>query len=82
MANGQVERKNQDIKQFLCLFVKQQQDDWADLLPITEFVLNSRKTLTMDHTPFELNYGYTADFTIPVEKVSNMPSVNQRLEKL
>jgi len=81
-VNGQVERKNQDIEQFLRMFVKQRQDNWADLLPIAEFVLNSRKTSATDHTPFELNYGYTPDFTIPVGKASNMPSVNQRLDKL
>jgi len=80
-ANGQVERKNRDIEQFLRMFVKQRQDDWADLLPIAEFVLNSRKTSATDHTPFELNYGYTPDFTIPVGKASNMPLVNQRLDK-
>jgi len=64
------------------MFVKQRQDNWADLLPIAESVLNSRKISATDHTPFELNYGYTPDFTIPVEKASNMPSVNQRLDKL
>ena len=77
-----MEQKNQDIKQLLRLLVKQWQDDWADLLPITELVFNSRKTLATDLTPFGLNYGYTPDFTIPVGKASNMSSVNQRLEML
>lgn len=81
-ANRQVKQKNQDTEQFLWMFVKQRQDDWADLLPIAEFVLNSRKTSATDHTPFELNYGYTSDSTIPVGKASNMPLVNQRLQKL
>ncbi|ESK81242.1 pro-pol protein [Moniliophthora roreri MCA 2997] len=40
-ANGQTERANQEIGQFLCLFVSKRQDDWADWLPTAEFVLNS-----------------------------------------
>jgi len=32
-----MERVNQELDQFLCLFVNEQQDNWYDLLPITEF---------------------------------------------
>jgi len=33
----QIEHVNQELDQFLCLFVNKQQDDWYDLLPIAEF---------------------------------------------
>jgi len=36
-TDGQTERVNQKLNQFLCLFVNKQQDDWYDLLPIAEF---------------------------------------------
>ena len=36
-GDGQTERVNQELEQYLCLFVNQQQDDWTDLLPLTEF---------------------------------------------
>jgi len=36
-TDRQMERVNQELDQFLCLFVNEQQDNWYDLLPITEF---------------------------------------------
>jgi len=35
--DGQTERVNQELNQFLCLFVNKRQDDWYDLLSIAEF---------------------------------------------
>uniref|UniRef100_A0A0W0FN80 Putative reverse transcriptase-rnase h-integrase n=1 Tax=Moniliophthora roreri TaxID=221103 RepID=A0A0W0FN80_MONRR len=40
-ANGQTEQANQEIEQFLRLFVSKRQDDWVDWLPTAEFILNS-----------------------------------------
>jgi len=39
--DGQTERVNQELDQFLCLFVNKRQDDWYDLLPIAEFQHNN-----------------------------------------
>jgi len=36
-TDGQTKRINQELNQFLRLFVNEQQDDWYDLLPIAEF---------------------------------------------
>ena len=64
-ANGQVEHKNQEVEAYLCLFISKCQDDWVDLLPTVEFIVNSQLNSATGHTPFELLYGYTPDFTIP-----------------
>jgi len=40
-TDGQTERVNQKLNQFLCLFINEQQDNWYDLLPITEFQHNN-----------------------------------------
>lgn len=81
-ANGQVERMNKEIEQFLRLFVSQRQEDWSYVLPIREFVLNSRQSSSTGYTAFELNYGYQPNFTVPIGKKSNIPSVDQRLNNL
>jgi hypothetical protein len=81
-ANGQVERKNQEVEIYLRLFISKRQDDWADLLPTAEFVVNSRLNSATGHTPFELLYGYTPDFTIPAGRPTGIPMLDKRLQHL
>ena len=38
--DGQTEHVNQEVEQFLRLFVNQRQDDWYDWLSIAEFAYN------------------------------------------
>jgi hypothetical protein len=81
-ANGQVEHKNQEVEAYLHLFIDKRQDNWVDLLPTAEFVINSRLNSATGHTPFELLYGYTPDFTIPPGCPVDIPLVDKRLQHL
>jgi transposase InsO family protein len=81
-GNGKVECKNQEVEQYLCLFCNKRQDDWAFHLPAAEFVLNSCLHSGASQTPFEIVYGYRPDFTVPIGKQSNMPSLDERLDRL
>ena len=36
-TDGQTERANQEIEQYLRVFVNHRQDDWAEWLPLAEF---------------------------------------------
>jgi hypothetical protein len=81
-TDGQTERLNAEIEQFLRLFCSWRQDDWEPLLPIVEFVLNSRVHSATKHTPFELNYGFTPDFTIPAGGKTDVPAATERLDRL
>ncbi|GJF00822.1 polyprotein [Phanerochaete sordida] len=81
-GNGKVERKNQEVEKFLRLFVSQRQDNWVDWLPMAEFVLNSHVSSATGRTPFEIVYGYTPDFTIPAGKHSNIPALDERLDRM
>ena len=40
-TDGQTEHVNQEVKQFLCLFVNQRQDDWYDWISIAKFAYNN-----------------------------------------
>jgi transposase InsO family protein len=81
-GNGKVERKNQEVEQYLRLFCNKRQDDWASHLPAAEFALNSRLHSGASQTLFKIVYGYRPDFTVPIGKRSNMPSLDERLDRL
>jgi hypothetical protein len=57
-TDGQTERMNQTLEQYLRSYVNQQQDNWVALLPMAEFAINSAKATTTGVTPFFANYGY------------------------
>jgi hypothetical protein len=57
-ANGMTERMNAEVVKYLRLFCNQCQDNWAPLLPMAEFVINSREVAALKSTPFEVQYGY------------------------
>lgn len=40
-TNGQTERTNQTLEQYLCCFTSYVQDDWASLLPLAELAYNN-----------------------------------------
>ena len=56
-TNGQTEQINQEIEQYLRLFVNYRQSDWAEWLPIAEFALNDKVSSSTGYSPFFLNYG-------------------------
>ena len=41
-TDRQTERLNQDVEQYLRLFVSQRQNDWPEWIPCTKFVYNNK----------------------------------------
>jgi len=56
-TDRQTERVNQELDQFLRLFVNKRQDDWYDLLPIAEFQHNNHVHSATQQPPFLLDTG-------------------------
>jgi len=54
-TDGQMEHVNQELDQYLWLFVNEQQDNWYDLLPMAEFQHNNHVHSTTQQTPFLLD---------------------------
>jgi len=45
-ANGQAERTNQTLEQYLRVYCNYQQDNWSELLPLAEFAYNNAPSST------------------------------------
>ena len=56
-SDGQTERCNQEVEQYLRLFCNHRQDDWAEWLSMAEFSYNNRIQASTRQTPFMLNSG-------------------------
>ena len=56
-TDGQAERMNRLVGEVLRHFVCADQTDWAELLPMVEFAINSAPNRSTGYTPVYLNYG-------------------------
>jgi hypothetical protein len=77
-GDGQTEHVNQELEQYLRLFVNQRQDDWVDLLPLAEFQYNNHVHSSTQHPPFLLQTGRLPRMGFePNQRPSKVESVNE-----
>src|SRR5260221_1910971 len=57
-GDGQMERLNQVLEQYLWAYTNYQQDDWSSLLPLAEFAYNNATNEMTGVSPFFANKGY------------------------
>jgi transposase InsO family protein len=56
-TDGQTECMNQEVEQYLRLFVNHRQLDWSEWLSCAEFSYNDKVQLSTGFSPFFVNYG-------------------------
>jgi transposase InsO family protein len=57
-TDGQTERMNRDLQQYLRLFTAEKQDEWVDWLPLAQFSYNTKKQASTQKSPFEVTRSY------------------------
>ena len=57
-SDGQTERVNQTLEQYLRCFVNYFQDDWSSYLTFAEFAMNNSVSSSTGINPFFINYGF------------------------
>ena len=67
-GDGQTERVNQTLEQYLRVFCNYQQDNWSPLLPLAEFAYNNATNETTGTSPFFANKGYHPNLTVHPER--------------
>ena len=58
-TDGQTERVNQILEQYLRSYFSYQLDDWAELLPLADYAYNSAVSESTKVSPFEVNYHFS-----------------------
>ena len=67
-GDGQTKQTNQTLEQYLQVYSNYQQDNWSDLLPLTEFAYNTAPSMTTGISPFFTNKGYHPNISIHPER--------------
>jgi len=55
--DGQTERINQELEQYLRVFINHRQEQWLDWLGMVEFAYNNKIHMVTKTSPFKVNYG-------------------------
>ena len=56
-TDGQTERMNQEVEQYLRFFIEHRQKDWPEWLAMAEFAINNKVHTATKVSPFMANYG-------------------------
>jgi len=56
-TDGQMERINQELEQYLRVFINHRQEQWPDWLEMAEFAYNNKIHVATKTLPFKANYG-------------------------
>ena len=56
-TDGQTERVNQELEQYLRVFINHRQEQWLDWLETAEFAYNNKIYTATKNSPFKVNYG-------------------------
>jgi len=81
-SDGQTERVNQILEQYLRMFCNYQQSNWAELLPLAEFAYNNTEHSSTKFSPFFANYGYHPNFDLQLQPPNNSTPVNPAAQSL
>ena len=82
-SDGQTERVNQELEQYLRLFTSERQDDWSDLLALAEFSYNNHIHSSTQQTPFMLDTGQHPQMGFePHEQSSKWETANEFTERM
>ena len=66
-GDGQTERTNQTLEQYLRVYCNYQQNNWSELLLLAEFAYNNAPSTTTGLTLFYANKGYHPSITVHPE---------------
>ncbi|GAM88161.1 hypothetical protein ANO11243_061920 [Dothideomycetidae sp. 11243] len=81
-TDGQTERMNQTLEQYLRCYLNYEQTNWVKLLPLAQLAVNNRKTPT-GTSPFYANHGMHPDLQRQVRGIKPIAEkAKQKIEEI
>ena len=82
-TDGQTERLNSVLEQYLRIYTDYQQSDWASLLPLAKFSYNNSRHFATTISPFFANYGFHPRMSLlPPAPASRTPAADSYVAQL
>jgi len=81
-TDGQMEQMNQELEQYLRLFVEHRQRDWPEWLASTEFAINNKAHTVTKMSLFMANYGRELRMGGDIRKKEKVESVTEFVERM
>ena len=81
-TDGQTERMNQELKQYLQFFIENRQKDWPEWLATAEFAINNKVHTVTKVSPFMANYGKELRIGGYIRRKGKVKSVTEFVERM
>jgi len=80
--NGQTERINQELEQYLRVFIDHRQEQWPDWLGTAEFMYNNKIHVATKTLPFKANYGQDPRMGFEGKRKGKYEAAGKFIEKI
>jgi len=81
-TDGQMERVNQELEQYLRMFIDHRQEQWPDWLRMAEFAYNNKVHSSTKTLPFKANYGQDPRMGFEVKKREKYKGAEKFIAKI
>ena len=81
-TDGQTERMNQELEQYLRFFIENRQKDWPEWLAAVEFAINNKVHMATKVLPFIANYGKELRMGGDIRRKGKVESTTEFVERM
>ena len=81
-TDRQTERTNQELKQYLRMYVNHRQNNWSEWLAIAEFTFNNKVHTATKMLPFQVNYGRELRIGFDIRKKGKNEKVEEFVKEM
>jgi len=81
-TDGQTERVNQELEQYLSMFIDHRQEQWPEWLGTAEFTYNNKAHSSTKTSPFKANYGQDPRMGFEGRKKGKYTGAEKFIEKM